>query len=76
LRLQLLDDRGQARAEEHHVGRGKPERQPLRRLVTIGRVRFERVVAELPDRETAPLMRRDVELDEMRWTPSIGQRIG
>jgi hypothetical protein len=42
-----LDELAEARADEHHVGRGESEGQPFRGLGVVAAVRFEGVVAEL-----------------------------
>jgi hypothetical protein len=59
-----IDDLAEARADEHHVGRGKRERQPLRGLGVVGLVRFKRVVAKLRPGETDALARIGPKLDE------------
>lgn len=42
-----IDELGETRADQHHVGRRESERQLLRRLGVVAAVRFERVVAKL-----------------------------
>lgn len=64
--VQQLNELREPRAQEHHIGRGEREREPLGWLVAAALVRVEGVVAELPDGETAARIRRDVKIHEGR----------
>ena len=55
-----IDELAEPRADEHHVGRGKRERQPLRALGVVGLVRFKRVVAKLRPRSSSLWGRADI----------------